>query len=119
MIRIPPALRPLLPYGLLAVASLLLLHHHLTGPGRLLELGQIAALEQRPVNGRFPSWYGSPDIVGLSPYDWQPAWEPEEVDGARGVLGGRKRRLLFLTGEPAPLTRCLVRAGVPCCCALD
>jgi hypothetical protein len=102
MLRIPPALRPVLPYGLFAASLLLLLYHHLSEPVRLLELGQLAALEARPVNGRFPSWYGQPELVGPSPYDWEARWEPKEVVGARGGQGGRKRRVLFLTGQSTP-----------------
>jgi hypothetical protein len=102
MLRIPPALRPVLPYGLFAASLLLLLYHHLSEPVRLLELDQLAALEARPVNGRFPSWYGQPELVGPSPYDWEARWEPKEVVGARGGQGGRKRRVLFLTGQSTP-----------------
>jgi hypothetical protein len=119
MLHVPPSVRPLLPYGLLAASLLLLLHHHYALPSKLAQLDQIAVLDQRPINGRFPSWYGNPDEVGLSPWDWTTNWEPKEVVGARGSLGGRKRRLLFLTGTSlcfgssgrvtrrAPMTQCL------------
>lgn len=99
MLRIPPAIRPVVPYGLFAASVLLLLYHHLSESVRQLQVDQIAALEQRPVDGRFPSWYGQPEVVGPSPYDWEARWEPKEVVGARGGQGGRKRRVLFLTGE--------------------
>ncbi|CDZ97915.1 hypothetical protein [Phaffia rhodozyma] len=44
--------------------------------------------QARPIKGRFPAWYGNPEIVGASPWDYQVKWNGEE---------GRKKRVLFLT----------------------
>jgi len=92
MVPLPPILksRPSVVIVLLSLSSLLYLIHRTFFQLSADELRIVRIDAARPIRGRFPSWYGNPDLVGPSPWDVEPAWDGSE---------GRKRRVLFLTGE--------------------
>jgi hypothetical protein len=97
-LSLPPALRS--RQGLAALAlilgSLFLLYSHASNTSARHQLQTIQATDElRPIKGRFPSWYGNPDVVGFSPWDF----DGSEAAKWDGKAGGRKKRVLFLTGK--------------------
>lgn len=89
--------RQLLPLVLLTVSVMFFACHHLAH--RLLEPEVFDLVRQadlaRPIHGRFPEWFGNPDVVGPSPWDFAPTVSAE----------GRRTRVLFLTNYQEYLTR--------------
>lgn len=92
MVALPPILksRPPLVIALLSLSAFLYLIHRTFFALSAEDLRIVRIDAARPIRGRFPSWYGNSDVVGPSPWDFEPTW-----DGSKG----RKRRVLFLTGE--------------------
>lgn len=83
---LPPKLVLTALFGLL---SLYLLYLHSSYQTQLDQQAYTLRFQlARPIQGRFPTWYGNPAQVGNSPWDYQLA----------GHGDGRKKRVLFLTG---------------------
>lgn len=92
MVPLPPILKSRSPVviALLTLSALFYLIHWTYFSLSAEDLLIVKIDAARPIRGRFPSWFGNSDVVGPSPWDYEPTW-----DGS----GGRKRRVLFLTGQ--------------------